>query len=112
LYRTDEQPSLVAAIKVSRHNVLVTGNATLREAYTAVCVDFVLAELDLGVTFCERALSTPDEKTKERNIRNARKAYDALQFLQALNLASAKQALINEKSSCLKGLFEQLGVNA
>jgi hypothetical protein len=88
-------------------------NATLRAVSTAVRVDFVLVELDLGVTFCERALSTQDEETKERNIRNARRAHDAaLHFLPRLSLASAEQALIEDKASRLRGLFERLGLNA
>ena len=84
----------------------------MREASNAVHVDFVLTELDLGITFCELAQSAQDEETKERNIRNARKAYDALHFLEGLNLSKAEQQLIKEKASRLKSLLEQLGVNA
>jgi hypothetical protein len=102
----------VAAIKVLRHTVPVTENATPREPYTALRLDFVLSELDIGATFCEVALSTQDEETKERNIRNARKAYSsALHFLQRLSLWSAEQARIEEKVFRLKGLFERLGLN-
>lgn len=87
-------------------------NATPREARTAVHVDFVLSELDLGATFCEIALSTQDEKTKERNVRNARKAYKtALHLFQRLSLGSAEQAHFEEKALRLKGLFERLGLN-
>jgi hypothetical protein len=102
----------VAAINVLRHTVPVKANATWREAQAAIGLDFVLIELDLGVTFCERALSTGDEETKERNIRNARTAHAAaLHFSQRLSLARAEQALIKEKESRLKGLFERLGIN-
>jgi len=98
--------------KVLLHTVPVTENATPRDAHTAVHVDFVLSELDLGATFCEVALSTQDKKTKERNIRNARKAYNtALHLLQRLRLGSAEQARFEEKALRLKALFERLGIN-
>jgi ribosome assembly protein YihI (activator of Der GTPase) len=78
---------------------------------TRAAVSLVLSELDLGATFCEVALCTQDEKTKERNIRNARKAYEtALHLLQRLSLG-AEQAYFDEKALHLKGLFEQLGLN-
>jgi hypothetical protein len=102
----------VAALKVLVHTVAVRENATPREACTAAHIDFVLSELDLGATFCEVALSTQDEETKERNIRNARKAYNsALHFLQRLSLGSAEEARIEEKALRLKGLFERLGLD-
>lgn len=102
----------VAPSKVLLHTVPVTENATPRDAHAAVHVDFVLSELDLGATFCEVALTTQDEETKERNIRNARKAYEtALHLLQRLSLGSAEQARFEEKALRLKGLFERLGIN-
>src|SRR5689334_17157764 len=66
---------------------------------TRAAVSLVLSELDLGATFCEVALCTQDEKTKERNIRNARKAYEtALRLLQRLSLGSAEQTRFDEKA--------------
>ena len=79
---------------------------------TRAAVSLVLTELDLGATFCEVALCTQDEKTKERNIRNARKAYEtALHLLQRLILGSTEQARFDEKALHLNGLFEQLGLS-
>ena len=79
---------------------------------TRAAVSLVLTELDLGATFCEVALCTQDEKTKERNIRNARKAYEtALHLLQRLSLGSTEQARFDEKALHLNGLFEQLGLS-
>jgi len=90
--------------------VPVRENSTPRKAYAAAHFDFVLSELDLGATFCELALTTRDEETKERNIRNARKAYStALRFLQRLNREDAEQARIEEKALRLKGLLERFG---
>ena len=87
------------------------GNVTAIEAYDAAGLDFVLVELDLGATFCEVALSTRNHENKERNARNARKAFDsALYFLQKLSPDAADQGLINEKFSRLNGLLERLGV--
>jgi hypothetical protein len=82
------------------------------DAHRAARTDFVLVELDLGATFCERALSTQNEKAKERNIRNAQKAYNtALHFLRQLRFGSAEKARIEEAAIRLKGLFERLGLN-
>jgi hypothetical protein len=79
---------------------------------TRAAVSLVLSELDVGVTFCEVALNTQDEKTKERNIRNARKAYETpLHLFQRLSFGSAERARFDEKALRLKGLFEQLGLN-
>jgi hypothetical protein len=90
----------------------VRENATPRKAPTAARVDFVLSELDLGATFCEVALSTQDKETRERNIRNARKAYNsALRFMQGLSPGSAGEARIEEKTLRLQGLFERLGLD-
>ena len=87
-------------------------NATPTEIPNEAGLGFVLIELDLGATFCELALSTQNEKNKERNTRNGRKAYDsALHFLQRVSPDSAEQTLINEKFSHLNELLEQLGVN-
>jgi hypothetical protein len=87
-------------------------NATLRKRHTAAHIEFVLSELDLGATFCELALSTRNERTKERNIRNARKAYNtALRFLWPLTLGIAEEAVIEEKALRLQALLERLGAN-
>ena len=79
---------------------------------TQEAVMLALSELELGATFCEVALCTQDEKTKERNIRNAQKAYEtALHLFQWLSLGSAERARFEEKALHLKGLFEQLGLS-
>jgi hypothetical protein len=75
-------------------------------------LDFVLVELDLGSTFCERALCTQDEETRQRNIRNAQKACNsALNYLPRLSLESAEIPRIEETVLRPKGLFERLGIN-
>jgi hypothetical protein len=78
----------------------------------AILLDFVLVELDLGSTFCERALCTEDEETRQRNIHNAQKAYNsALDYLPRLSVESAEFQRIEEKVLRLNGLFERLGLN-
>jgi len=78
----------------------------------AVHRDFVLVESDLGATFCERALCTQDEETRQRNIQNAQKAHNsALDYLPRLTLASAELRRFEEKVQRLNGLFERLGLN-
>jgi hypothetical protein len=78
----------------------------------AVHLDFVLVELDLGAAFSERALCTQDEETRQRNIRNAQRAYNsALDYLPRLRPESAELRRFEEKVLRLNGLFERLGLN-
>jgi hypothetical protein len=97
------------AVRVLLHTLPVTGNVTSIQINDAAGLDFVLVELDLAATFCEAALSTRVNENKERNARNARKAYDnALYFLQKVNPDAAEQGLLNEKLSRLDRLLERL----
>lgn len=90
----------------------MTLNAALRKTRSEARVGFVLVELDLAATFCERALSTENKETQERNIRNAEKAHHAaLYFIQGLCLKKAEQALVEERVLRLKGVFERLDPN-
>jgi hypothetical protein len=89
------------------------GNANPTEIFNAMVLDFVLEELDLGTTFCDVALSAYDPGMKERNRRNARKAYEsALHFLPRLNLAGTEHEVVQAKVSRLNDLLEQLDLRA
>jgi hypothetical protein len=91
----------------------VTGNANPTEIFNAMVLHFVLEELDLGTTFCDVALCANDLGKKERNSRNARRAYEsALHFLPRLNLACAEHEVVQAKVSRLNDLLEQLDLRA
>jgi hypothetical protein len=87
----------------------VTGYANPPGIFNAMVRVFVLEELDLGTTFCDVALTALDRGKKERNRRNARKAYEsALHFLPRLNLAGTEHEVVQAKVSRLNDLLEQL----
>jgi hypothetical protein len=54
-----------------------------------VGVEFLLVDLDVGMTFLDVAEASRIEETKHRNRNNARKAYDTvLHLLEQLNRSS------------------------
>jgi len=90
----------------------VTGHANPTAIFNAMVRDFVLGELDLGTTFCDVALSANDPGKKERNRRNARRAFEsALHFLPALNLGGTEQEVVQAKVSRLNHLLAQLDLS-
>src|SRR5215472_1402521 len=80
--------------------------AQLRERQDALRSQFVVAELDLAITFCEVAATTNDPARYARNIANAQEAYSsALYFLKRNHLESTLALEINEKLLRLKPLL-------
>ena len=49
----------------------------LLEKYNEVRLQFITAELDLGITFCQCAFTAREEAIAERNERNAARAYQS-----------------------------------
>ena len=49
----------------------------LVEKYNEVRLQFITAELDLGITFCQCASTAMEEAIAERNQRNAARAYQS-----------------------------------
>ena len=91
----------------------MTGYANPTEIFNAMFRDFVLQELDLGTMFCDVALCANDPDKKERNRRNARRAYESvLHFLPRLNLAGTEHEVVQAKVSRLNDLLEQLDLRA
>ena len=73
-------------------------------------VQFVFIELDMAVTFCERALSTNDPTTRARNIENALKGYQtALRFSKTWKRELVTEVAFQQKSREVKSLLHQLG---
>jgi hypothetical protein len=70
-------------------------------------VEFMLAKLDLAVTFCRIARSGPSEHTN-RLLRNARNAlFDGMHFVCGSELAAYESEAIAERLTKLHAEFEQ-----
>lgn len=74
-------------------------------------VDFLFADLETGLAFCEIAASADrDKKTRQRNRGNARKAYDTvLKLSEKLALTSQEKIVFDEKVAALKRALQTLG---
>jgi len=72
--------------------------------------EFLRAELFAGMTRANIAQNTSDEAKKQRNCREARKAYDAvLQFLPTTFLSQEEKDEIDTKLSDLRFALRSLG---
>ena len=74
-------------------------------------VDFLFADLETGLAFCEiAAIVDRDKKTRQRNRGNARKAYDTvLKLSENLALTSQEKIAFDAKAAALKRALQALG---
>jgi hypothetical protein len=73
-------------------------------------VAFLLADIDVGMTFMDVAESSHIQETVRRNHDNARKAYDTvLRLLGNLTPALTQGKLIDAKMAVLKARLEAFG---
>jgi hypothetical protein len=73
-------------------------------------VKFMLIDLDLAMTFMDVAEGSRLEDTKHRNLKNARKAYDAvLHHLEKLKPDAGQRRVIDAKLARLKTRLETAG---
>lgn len=71
--------------------------------FTQTRVDFLLADLDLAMTFLDVAKTSMLERTKRRNYHNARAAYDTvMHLLEALEPNLEQNQAIDAKLGRLK----------
>lgn len=80
--------------------------------YTSVAVDFLLTELDTGLTFARLALAARSDnpQKRERNRKNARKAYDSLLRFQARTaFSSPEKTRLEEGKKELRAALRSLG---
>jgi len=74
-----------------------------------VCVDFVLLELELGLTFCRMASRSRSEPDYRRRRGSAFAAYHAaLENVGALNLNKKERKLFDQKERELVQMLEEL----
>jgi len=70
---------------------------------------FILAELDLAATFCQRASSASDSTDAERNLGLALTAYEtAIRFAKDANLTPERGQQIKEKIERLDAILYEL----
>jgi hypothetical protein len=72
--------------------------------------DFVLVDLDLGMTFMDVAETSRVAETTSRNQNNARRAYDAvLRLSEKLKLSPSQRQAIDAKLPVLKARLQSVG---
>ena len=83
--------------------------AKLKQRHEATRFDFVLTELDLAITYWEIA-DSPDSTTSkaERNLENARQAYDsAIRALKDAKLPRDQRQQVEEKIQRLAPMLQR-----
>jgi|SRR5215471_17699859 len=82
---------------------------SLREDHEALRLQFISAELDLAITFCEMAISTDSTDKAQRNATNARRAFQAAsRTLEVPAPGPRYHPQIEEKLRRVKELFSEL----
>jgi hypothetical protein len=75
-----------------------------------VGVEFLLVDLDVGMTFLDVAEASRIEETKHRNRNKARKAYDTvLHLLEQLKPDARQRQVIDAKLALLKKRLQSAG---
>ena len=73
-------------------------------------VTFLLVDLDTALTFMNIAETTGNEELRQRNIQNARNAYDTvLQSMQNVTLDDAQNKTIRKKLTVLRNRLQAVG---
>lgn len=81
----------------------------LRDA-KPVSLDILMTDIELGFSFLQIAETSTDRKTRERNIKNARKVYDSsLHILPRLQPTAKELQTIEAKLALLKKGLRSLG---
>ena len=73
-------------------------------------IDFILNEIETGKTFAKIALDASEPEKRQRNLTNARKAYQtAIERIQKAGFSPDMKSGFLEKLAGLQQRFEQLG---
>ncbi|MGB9477731.1 MAG: hypothetical protein WBS21_05010, partial [Candidatus Acidiferrum sp.] len=71
--------------------------------YNAAGIGFIVAELELGLTFCQTAVNTNSRQDAQRRIQNAFTAYSAaVRYAQKVTLTADERRDFNDKESRLR----------
>jgi hypothetical protein len=81
-----------------------------KKAHDTAKFQFIVAELDLAITFAQVAKCSSTSEKYERNLQNASQAYaSATTFLKQADLSVAMGAQINARLARLQNLVGELG---
>ena len=81
----------------------------VREDFDRNGFEFLMT-LDTALAFTKGAESSLDPESKERNVTNARKAYDAvIRLREKLHLDAEQRRALDDRQSDVKNALEQLG---
>jgi hypothetical protein len=71
--------------------------------------EFLLTDLDLGLTFLDVAETSRDRETVRRNQRHAKRAYQTvLEFLEKLTLQESDRQMVESKLAVLRSRLESI----
>lgn len=89
--------------------VSMPGGIVLQARSDALRFEFIVAEIDLAITFCETAASTRDPARIRRNIERATEAYaTAKHFVSGGGISKAMLRTIQRKTSELESLLREV----
>ena len=104
--------ALVPRHKRKPRHVGVTAHANNDLAFWSnrVKIDFLNTEIQLARTFLDIAIGARDAAKKERNIRQAWKAYEVVQRgMRLVTLTDSEAQFLSQNLKLLKSTFEDLG---
>ena len=82
-----------------------------RRDLNSVTAEFLLTDIDVGITFMDVAGTSRDQKTVLRNHKNAMLAYDTvLGFLAKLSLTEIERQSVQAKLALLRARLQASGV--
>jgi hypothetical protein len=80
------------------------------EQLNSSSAEFLKVDAETALTFSRLALETDDPEKKERNRKNARRAYDTILHLRGnVSFTHSQEAYLREKMGRLKSDLERLG---
>ena len=83
---------------------------TIREDINNTCVEVLLTDSNLALTFLSVAETTENKETADRNVHNARKAYDSIQSSRVRYvLTDAQTTILDTNLGEVKARLEGLG---
>lgn len=83
---------------------------TTQKQFRRVSADFLKADLETALTFCQIARNTDSEARQQRNRRSARKAYDTISRLLAkTEVSDADARFLKQNMKRLKSQLKGLG---
>ncbi len=84
--------------------------ATTQTTLNRLCVELLIADPELAMTFLDRASNSSERETKDRNCRNARTAYDTVRRLRPrFTETEAQRVAIDERLAIVKERLNAVG---